>query len=60
MPKKPNSPRIPKIGDKVIPRGSAMVYTILQVYDDGEVNLHVPGMNLDRFRVPVRDLTWVE
>jgi hypothetical protein len=52
--------RIPKVGDKVTVPRSELVYTIWQVYEDGEVNLHVPGFNLDRYRVPVRDLRWVE
>jgi hypothetical protein len=51
--------RIPKVGDKVIPRGSQSVYTIWQVYED-EVNIHIEGTLIERYRVPVRDLTWVE
>jgi hypothetical protein len=38
-----------------------MVYEISHVSKAGdEVNLHVPGTNLQRFRVPVSDLTFVE
>jgi hypothetical protein len=53
-------PRTPKVGDKVIPKGSELVYTIWQVYEDGEVNIHVEGTLVERYRVQVRDLTWVE
>jgi uncharacterized protein YihD (DUF1040 family) len=38
-----------------------MVYEIFHVSKEGdEVNLHVPGTNLQRFRVQVSDLTFVE
>jgi hypothetical protein len=38
-----------------------MFYEISHVSKEGdEVNLHVPGTNLQRFRVPVSDLTFVE
>jgi hypothetical protein len=51
----------PQIGDKVKPGRSEMVYEISRVSDDGaEVNLHVPGTNLERFRVRTDDLTFVE
>jgi hypothetical protein len=53
--------RIPKVGDKVIPGTSKAVYTVWQVSEDGsEVNLELKGTLLNRYRVPVRDLTWVE
>jgi hypothetical protein len=52
---------MPQIGDKVLPGRSEMVYEISHVSKDGdEVNLHVPGTTLERFRVPVSDLTFVE
>jgi hypothetical protein len=54
-------PRIPKVGDKVIPRNSQAVYTVWQVSTDGtEVNIEIKGTLVDRYRVPVRDLTWVD
>jgi hypothetical protein len=38
-----------------------MVYDILRVYEGGnEVDLHVPGTNLQRFRVRTDTLTYVE
>lgn len=53
--------RIPKIGDKVIPRNSQSVYTVWSVSHDGtEVNLEIKGTLVNRYRVPVRDLRWVE
>jgi hypothetical protein len=52
---------MPQIGDKVKPPRSEMVYEISHVSKDGdEVNLHVPGTYLERFRVRVSDLTFVE
>jgi hypothetical protein len=57
----PEPPPIPQVGDKVRPGRSEMVYEISHVSKDGdEVNLHVPGTNLERFRVRVSDLTFVE
>jgi hypothetical protein len=53
--------RIPKVGDKVIPGTSKSVWRVWAVSEDGsEVNVEIPGTNLNRYRVPVRDLTWVE
>ena len=57
----PESPPMPQVGDKVKPGRSEMVYEISRVSDDGaEVNLHVPGTNLERFRVRTDTLTFVE
>jgi hypothetical protein len=56
----PEPPPMPQVGDKVKPARSEMVYEILRVYDDGEVDLQVPGMNLMRFRVRPESLTFVE
>jgi hypothetical protein len=57
----PEPPPVPCVGDKVRPGRSEMVYEISHVSKEGnEVNLHVPGTNLERFRVPVSDLTFVE
>jgi hypothetical protein len=56
-----DTPIMPQVGDKVIPPRSEMVYEILHVHHGGgEVDLHVPGMNLDRFRVKTDTLTFVE
>jgi hypothetical protein len=55
------TPAAPQVGDKVKPGRSEMVYEISRVSDDGaEVNLHVPGTNLERFRVRTDTLTFVE
>jgi hypothetical protein len=64
-PKKPPSqaprPRIPKLGDKVIPQGSEAVYTVWNVSADGtEVNISIQGTLIDRFRYPSSKLRWVE
>jgi hypothetical protein len=57
----PDKPAIPQVGDKVKPGHSEMVYEISRVSQDGdEVDLHVPGINLERFRVRADNLTFVE
>jgi hypothetical protein len=49
------------VADKVLPGKSEMVYEISRVYNDGqEVDLHVPGFNLQRLRVRLDNLTFVE
>jgi hypothetical protein len=54
-------PLMPQVGDKVKPGRSEMVYEVSRVSQDGsDVDLHVPGMNLDRFRVRTDTLTFVE
>lgn len=59
--KKARVPRIPKVGDQVIPSSSQAVWIVWQVSDDGtEVHLEIKGTNLNRYRVPVRDLKWVD
>jgi len=57
----PDAPAPPQVGDKVYPPRSQLVYEISRVRDDGqEVDLHVPGTNLERFRVRTDTLTFVE
>ena len=52
---------MPQVGDKVRPGRSEMIYEINHVSQDGtEVNLHVPGTNLERFRVRTDTITFVE
>jgi hypothetical protein len=52
---------MPQVGDKVYPANSEMLYEISSVSHDGaEVNLHVPGTNLERFRVRTGSLTFAE
>jgi hypothetical protein len=48
------------VGDKVIPPRSEAVYEISRVYDDGEVDITFPNTNLQRFRVPISSLTFVD
>ncbi len=54
-----SSPELPpQVGDKVYPANSQMLYEISYVSHDGaEVNLHIPGTNLERFRVRADSLT---
>lgn len=59
MAKAKSTPRIPKVGDQVIPPHSELVYTIWKLSEDGaEAYLYVPGTNLERYRVPVSSLKW--
>jgi hypothetical protein len=56
-----SEPIAPQVGDKVRPGRSEMVYEILRVHSGGdEVDLHVPGTNLLRFRYRTDNLTFVE
>ena len=57
----PEPPPLPQVGDKVYPANSQLVYEINHVHHGGdEVDLHVPGTNLTRFRVRTDSLTLVE
>ena len=57
----PEPPPMPHVGDKVKPARSEMVYEISKVHVGGdEVDLHVPGTNLTRFRMPLERITFVE
>jgi hypothetical protein len=57
----PEPSPVPQVGDKVRPGRSELVYEISHVSKEGDdVNLYVPGTTLERFRVPVSDLTFVE
>jgi hypothetical protein len=48
---------MPQVGDKVIPERSKSTWEITHVSTDGkEVNLNLPGTNLDRFRVRADNL----
>jgi hypothetical protein len=52
---------MPQVGDKVYPPNSQMLYEISHVHVGGdEVDLHVPGTNLQRFRVRTDRLTFAE
>jgi hypothetical protein len=57
----PEPPPMPQVGDKVYPPRSEMVYEISKVHYGGEeVDLHVTGTNLERFRVRTDTITYVE
>jgi hypothetical protein len=59
--KKTDEPATPQVGDKVLPPRSEMVYEIMRVHIGGEeVDLHVPGTNLERYRVRTDALRYVE
>jgi hypothetical protein len=59
--KKTDEPTTPQVGDKVLPPRSEMVYEIMRVHIGGEeVDLHVPGTNLERYRVRTDALRYVE
>jgi hypothetical protein len=54
-------PPMPQVGDKVKPGRSVLTYEISNVHYGGkEVDLHVPGTNMQRFRERVDHLTFVE
>jgi hypothetical protein len=51
----------PGIGDRVTVGTSGTIWTVSSVsYSGREVNLHIPGTNLERFRVMVEDLVFVD
>jgi hypothetical protein len=51
----------PSIGDKVTIGNSDSVYTIITISPNGStVGLQLEGTNLERFRVPVEDLKFVD
>jgi hypothetical protein len=57
----PELPPMPQIGDKVKPGRSVLTYEISNVHYGGkEVDLQVPGTNMQRFRERVDNLTIVE
>jgi hypothetical protein len=54
-------PPEPQVGDKVKPGRSVLTYEISNVHYGGkEVDLQVPGTNMQRFRERVDNLTFVE
>jgi hypothetical protein len=57
----PDAPPPPRLATRFYPPRSELVYVINRVYEGGdEVDLHVPGTNLERFRVRTDALTYVE
>jgi hypothetical protein len=60
-PAAPELPMVPRVGDKVRLPGSRSLLEITHVYYLGcEVNLQLPGTNLEWFRVKADTLTYVE
>jgi hypothetical protein len=57
----PELPIVPQVGDKVTISRASSVLEISQVHHGGdEVNLQLPGTNLEWFRVKTDTLTFVE
>jgi hypothetical protein len=57
----PEAPIMPRVGDKVTTPRSSSVLEISHVHYGGdEVNLQLPGTNLEWFRVKANTLTYVE
>lgn len=53
--------RTPIIGDRVTVGKGESIWTVSKVSVDGkEVGLQIPGTNLERFRVPTSDLTFLD
>src|SRR5438270_11295229 len=60
-PAAPEPPLIPRVGDKVtIPRSESVLEVTSVSRDGDEVNLQLPGTNLQWFRVRSDTLTFVE
>jgi ribosomal 50S subunit-recycling heat shock protein len=58
---KPDADAPPQVGDKVMPPRSVIVYEIMRVHIGGkEVDLRVPGTNLERCQVQADTLLYVE
>jgi hypothetical protein len=57
----PEAPIAPRVGDKVTMKGSDFVRQISRVYiGDDEVDVEVPGTNLQWFRIKADTLTYVD
>jgi hypothetical protein len=55
------NPALPNVGDQVILRSSGTTYLVTAASPNGrEVNLSLPGTNLERYRVSVDDLEFVD
>src|SRR5436305_537542 len=53
--------RRPQVGDRVKLEGSETVFLITKALPNSkDVNLQFPGSNIERFRVPIEDLTFVD
>jgi hypothetical protein len=51
--------RVPSLGERVSIGSSGTVFTITRV-SDKDVDLQLPGTNIERFRVPVDDLRYLD
>ena len=51
--------RVPSLGERVSIGSSGTVFTITRV-SEKDVDLQLPGTNIERFRVPVDDLRYVD
>jgi hypothetical protein len=57
----PDAPPELRIGDRVTIGSSDTVYVVTRASSNGkDVDLNLPGTNIERFRVPVDDLTFVD
>jgi hypothetical protein len=56
----PSPPRMPQIGDRVIPERSDSVWKITSVRSESSVDLELPGTYLTRFRQDVSTLKFVD
>jgi hypothetical protein len=57
----PEPPPAPQVGDRVMLGTSDTIYIITRASSDGkDVDLNLPGTNIERFRVPTEDLKFVE
>ncbi|HTF67393.1 MAG TPA: hypothetical protein VK638_32410 [Edaphobacter sp.] len=60
-PEKPQTGRMPVVGDRVMVGTSDTVWTVLSISHSGkEVNLHIPDTTLQRFRVMISDLRFLD
>jgi hypothetical protein len=57
----PDPATTPQVGDKVTLGTSETVFVVTRASSDGnDVDLNLPGTNIERFRVPTEDLKFVE
>ena len=57
----PEPPPIPQVGDRVTLGSSDTVFIVTRASSDGkDVDLNLPGTNIERFRVPTDELKFVD
>jgi len=60
-PEKQQPDRMPAVGDRVMVGTSDTVWTVLSISHSGrEVNLHIPDTTLQRFRVMISDIRFLD